>query len=242
MDPVEIYIHELLDIRRSGEAVKETSYYGTLANLFNEIGKTLKPRVRCIINIKNRGAGIPDGGLFTHDQLQKVSEAERFISLIPARGAIEIKGTGEDVLRVATSEQVLRYLGRYGQVLVTNYRDFILVGRNADNKPVNLETYSLADSETSFWKAANNPGKMAENHSDRFIEYLKRVMLYPAPLINPKDLAWFLASYARDARLRVEQVDLPALTAVRSALEDALGLKFEGVKGRTDFRVGHQEV
>src|SRR6266516_4402928 len=107
MDPVEAYIRELLDINRSGQAVKETSYYGTLANLFNEIGKTLKPRVRCIINIKNRGAGIPDGGLFTHDQLQKVSDAERFISLIPARGVIEIKGTGEDVWRVATSEQVL---------------------------------------------------------------------------------------------------------------------------------------
>ncbi len=236
MDPVETYIRELLDIRRSGEAVKETSYYGTLANLFNEIGKTLKPRVRCIINIKNRGAGIPDGGLFTHDQLQKASEAEQFISLIPARGVIEIKGTGEDVRRVATSEQVLRYLGRYGQVLVTNYRDFILVGRNADNKPVNLETYCLAESEVDFWNAASNPHQMAEVHSAQFIEYLKRVMLYAAPLAKPEDVAWFLASYARDAKSRIEKVDLPALATIRTALEEALGIKFEGKKGEHFFR------
>ena len=35
------------------------------------------------------------------------------------------------------------------------------------------------------------------------------------------------ASYARDARARVEGAgDLPALTAVRTALEEALGMKF----------------
>src|SRR5882762_4548673 len=30
--------------------VKETSYYPYLANLLNAIGKTLKPRVRCIVD------------------------------------------------------------------------------------------------------------------------------------------------------------------------------------------------
>jgi hypothetical protein len=43
-------------------AVKETSYYGSLANLLNEIGKTLKPKVKCIINLQNQGAGLPDDG------------------------------------------------------------------------------------------------------------------------------------------------------------------------------------
>jgi len=61
----------LRDIRSSGEAVPETSYYGALEGLLNAIGKTLKPRVRCVINIKNRGAWIPDGGLFTSDQLSR---------------------------------------------------------------------------------------------------------------------------------------------------------------------------
>jgi len=236
MDPVETYIRELFEIRCSGEAVKETSYYGPLAQLFNEIGKALKPRVRCIINIKNRGAGIPDGGFFTPDQFQKATESDQFMAQIPARGVIEIKGTGEDVKRTAQSEQVSRYLSRYGQVLVTNYRDFILIGRDSGNKPMILETYQLAESELDFWNAATNPRKLAEVHSQQFTEYLKRVMLHAAPLTKPEDVAWFLASYARDAKSRIEKIDLPALAAIRSALEEALGIKFEGKKGEHFFR------
>ena len=74
MKPLETYLREVSDIHRSGAAVKETSYYGPLQNLLNEIGKTLKPKVRCIINIKNKGAGIPDGGFFTPDQFQSASD------------------------------------------------------------------------------------------------------------------------------------------------------------------------
>jgi hypothetical protein len=62
MNPVEAYIRNLSEIRSSGAAVKEKSYYGALEALFNEVGKMLKPRVRCIIKLKNRGAGLPDGG------------------------------------------------------------------------------------------------------------------------------------------------------------------------------------
>ena len=55
--------------------------------------------------------------------------------------------------------------------------------------------------------------------------------------MNPKDVAWFLASYARDALFRVEQQkQLPALQTVRSALEDALGMKFTDEKGEHFFR------
>lgn len=57
MNLLEEYLREMFEIRASGSAVKETSYYPALSNLLNGIGKTLKPRVRCVINIKNRGAG-----------------------------------------------------------------------------------------------------------------------------------------------------------------------------------------
>ena len=56
-------------------------------------------------------------------------------------------------------------------------------------------------------------------------------------MTNPKDVAWFLASYARDALFRVEQQkELPALQTVRSALEEALGMKFTDEKGEHFFR------
>jgi hypothetical protein len=51
MNALETYLEELYATRISGGAVKETSYYPALSNLLNEVGKTLKPRVRCIINM-----------------------------------------------------------------------------------------------------------------------------------------------------------------------------------------------
>jgi len=64
MNPLETYLKDVRDIRATGAAVAETSFYPALSNLFNEIGKTLKPKVRCVINLANAGAGLPDGGFF----------------------------------------------------------------------------------------------------------------------------------------------------------------------------------
>jgi hypothetical protein len=61
-------------------------------------------------------------------------------------------------------------------------------------------------------------------------------MLHAAPLKTPQDDAWFLASYARDARLRMEGADLPALSTVRTTLETALGVRFDPGKGEHFFR------
>ncbi len=57
MHPLETYLEELAAARASGAALKETSGYGALANLLNVIGHTLKPKVRCLIQLKNSGAG-----------------------------------------------------------------------------------------------------------------------------------------------------------------------------------------
>ena len=221
MNPLEVYLKELRDIRGTGAAVAETSFYPALSNLLNEIGKTLKPKVRCVINIANRGAGLPDGGLFTADQIKK-NDPNPLQGQPPARGVVEVKGTAEDVAKTARSEQVKRYSAEYGVVLVTNYRDFLLLGRDAQGNPLPMESYSLAPDEAAFWQAAVHPQKTAELNGERFAEYLKRVMLSVAPLSAPEDVAWFLASYARDAKARVENnKDLSALKAVRDALEEA---------------------
>lgn len=235
MTPLEKFLHDTNEIHSSRAAVDETPYYGSLETLFNEIGKTLKPRVRCIIHIKNQGAGLPDGGLFTAEQFDKKSGQQPKEGQPPSRGAIEVKAPSEDAIRTALGEQAKRYLSRYRQVLVTNLRQFILVGHDLDGNPAILEKYELANSETNFWKAAAHPRKTDEVHGARFAEYLKRVMLHPAPLAAPEDVAFFLASYARDALARIEGIELDALAPIRSALEEALGLKFEGKKGEHFF-------
>ena len=97
MHPLETYLEELRAIRSSGAAVKETSGYGALANLFNAVGHTLKPKVRCFIHVKNSGAGLPDGGLFTADQLKNTDEEAPLLGIpLPSRGVIEVKATNGD--------------------------------------------------------------------------------------------------------------------------------------------------
>lgn len=230
MNLLEKYLRELRNIRATGSAVKETSYYPALVGLLNEVGKTLKPKVRCVLTPKNQGAGIPDIGLFV--ARQRFDEAEAFINLMPERGVLEVKGTKAEVAKIAQSEQVAKYLQRYGQVLVTNYRDFLLISKEAGQ----LEAYQLAASEAAFWQAAANPQAALALHGERFIEYLKRVLLSNAPLEAPADVAWFLASYARDAKARVESAGQVALGSIRKALEEALGIQFTGEKGEHFFR------
>lgn len=231
MSAFETYIRDLQQIRATGAAVKETSYYGALEKLLNELGNILKPKVRCVMQLKNiGGAGMPDGGLFTASQFQRKTEDTPTNPTNPERGVIEIKGTGDDAWVVAGTKQVSKYWDKYRQVLVTNYRDFVLVGQDANGQPVTLETYRLAENEKAFWQKAKNPQQFAQEQEEQFSEYLKRVMLQSASIATPQDLAWFLASYAKDAKARIEKTDLPALETLRQALEEALGITFTGDK------------
>jgi hypothetical protein len=233
---LETYLRKLAQTRSSGAAVRETSYYSALSNLLNDIGRQLRPRVICVMPIKNQGAGLPDGGLFTQDQLQTNPFVDFISGPLPSAGVVEVKGTGDDTWITAESDQVSKYWERYKQVLVTNYRDFLLVGQDNEGKPLKLESFRLAENEKTFWAEAANPHNTAQRLGGRFISYLKRVMLHYAPLADPRDIAWFLASYAREAKARIEGKDLPALCALRNGLEESLGIKFEGQKGDHFFR------
>ena len=237
MGAFEKYLSDVRDIRLAGEGVSELSYYPALRELFEEVGGGLKPKVRCLMNLKNQGAGLPDGGLFTADQLRGTrAAADALGGQKPARGAIEVKPPSADAEVIAKSEQVLGYLEAYRQVLVTTLRDFLLLGLDEYGKPTILERYALAQSADEFWALANHPRTADKEQGDRFQEFLKRVLLSGATLGIPQDLAWFLASYAREARSLAEEAELPALDAVRKALEDSLGVKFEGAKGEHFFR------
>jgi hypothetical protein len=237
MHPLEDYLTHLQQILSTGGATKEESYYGVLENLLNEIGKGLKPKVRCVPQLKDTGAGAPDFGLYTAGQFQRAKDEDPTGGQLPERGVVEVKGWSDDSFLTADGAQVSRYWDRYGLVLVTNYRDFVLVGRDDSGNPVRLEFFRLAESEDGFRDAIAYPRKTAEEKGERLVEFLQRAMLHATPLTDPEDLAWFLASYAREARIRIEQAaDLPALATLRQGLEEALGLQFEGEKGEHFFR------
>jgi hypothetical protein len=193
-NPLEDYLRELRDLRRSGSAVPETTYYPALAALFDAVGATLKPRVRCIVNPSHGVVGIPDVGLFTPDQFQKASAEEPLPGTKPSRGVVEAKPTSNDVFLTADGAQVSKYWKAYRQVLVTNFRDFLLVGADAEGKPVKLEHYRLSPNEAAFWTAASHPRPVAAEQGEAFVDFLKRVMLHAAKLSPPQDIVEFFHS------------------------------------------------
>ncbi len=231
---VEEYLADLRRIRASGGATSERSYYAPLTNLLNAVGSTLRPKVFCVGELAEQGAGHPDFGLYAAKQVQKGQPRD---GQIPERGVVEVKPVGDDAWLTAESGQVSRYWGRYGLVLVTNTRDFVLLGEDAQGNPVKLETFRLADMSEEFESRLEKPRAFANEVGAGLGEYLCRALSHRARLVEPRDLAWLLASYARDGLARVEAAgEASSLQAVRSALEEALGVRFEGDRGAAFFR------
>ena len=231
---VETYLADLQRIRASGGATGERSSYGPLANLLNAIGATLKPKVFCVGELADQGAGHPDFGLYAAKQVQK---GQPKLGQVPEGGVVEVKAADDDAWLTAAGDQVSRYWGRYRLVLVTNTRDFVLMGEDVAGRPAKLETFRLAASAAEFAQWLESPRAFAGEVGAGLGEYLCRALSHRARLVEPKDLAWLLASHARDALARVEAAgDAPSLASVRAALEEALGVHFEGERGARFFR------
>lgn len=231
------FLSAVRDVHGTGAGTKETSYYTSLNNLLDGIGHTLKPKVRCIMQLKNLGAGNPDGGLFTPDQFDRKTSEVKNLST-PSRGVIEVKAPAEAVNDTAATKQITKYWNRYKLVLVTNLRDWLLLGERQGQR-VMLERFSLAPDETSFWALAAHPSKAQTELGEAFEDFLTRVLQHNAPLADPKDLAFLLASYAREARHRVEHASDAAtkqLEALQKSLESSLGVTFSTKEGGHFFR------
>ena len=197
-------------------------------------GATLKPKVFCVGELADQGAGHPDFGLYAAKQVQRGQPKQ---GQTPERGVVEVKAPDDDAFLTAAGEQVSRYWHRYRLVLVTNTRDLVLVGEDANGKPAKLEAFRLAESAEDFARGLETPRVFARKVGAGLGEYLSRALAHRAALTEPKDVAWLLASYARDALHRVETAgDAPSLNAVRTALEEALGIRFEGKREARFFR------
>ncbi|MEO6906698.1 MAG: N-6 DNA methylase, partial [Abditibacteriaceae bacterium] len=121
-------------------------------------------------------------------------------------------------------DQVQKYLDKYGQILITNLREFALIERDQNGALCEIERITLAKTADEFFRLS--PQKFAKERGEECGEFLKRCLLSGAPLGSPQDVAAFLASYAREARLRLERVEMAALLPLQKALEDVLGVTF----------------
>ncbi|MGB9491827.1 MAG: type ISP restriction/modification enzyme, partial [Terriglobales bacterium] len=213
-------------------ATAETSYYPPLDRLLNAAGQKLKPVILFSTQLRNQGAGMPDGGFFPQPKRSR-RNAEPAILQNPERGVVEIKPADYNLDTLTHEPQTLRYLKQYGLVLITNLREFRLLQLTSAGTVQTLERYTLAPTPAALW---SDPLTHFNRHADLLPDFLARVMLYRAPLVQPKDVAWLLASYAREARARAEDHPLGSFRTVKLALQESLGIQFEGEKGEHFFR------
>ena len=114
-----------------------------------------------------------------------------------------------------------KYWNRYRLVLVTNTRDFRPRWASGRAEPMMLEILQARRKYAEdFERRLERPRAFAHSVGAGLAEYLTRALSHQAAIAEPKDLAWLLASYARDGLSRVERIDLrgDALAALRSAL------------------------
>jgi hypothetical protein len=180
---VEAYFTELRLVRASGGATDERSLYVPLANLLNAVGGTLKPKVFCVQELADQGTGHPDFGLYSTRQVQKGRPKS---GQKPERGVVEVKPVGDYAWLTAAGDQVSRYWDGYRRVLITNARDFVLVGEDDDGQPVQLETFRIAGSEAEFNAKLERPRSLANEVGAGLGEYLGRVLSHSASLTEPK--------------------------------------------------------
>jgi hypothetical protein len=187
------YLEEIRRNRGSGAATDETSFYTPLENLLDAVGEDLEPPIDCVMQLKDAGAGNPDGGLFRMDQIPE-TRAPLFDDggdiPKPERGAIEVKAPAEGLDDLQESDQVEKYLEEYGICLITNYRAFRLLGADGPTGPDVLEDFELAESEGAFWELTHQAGSIPSGLEERFEGFLKRVLTRNAPLLY-KRLPYF---------------------------------------------------
>jgi len=231
-DPLDVFLDSAGLILATKAGTKETSFYPAIANTLDAVGKSLSPKILCLHHPGGGKAGIPDFGLFERTTFRKGEAPAWRGGVSPERGVVEVKGLGQDMEELLASDQIRQqYLPAYGLVLATNLRQWRLVEASGAIR----ERFDIAPDEAAFRVLAH--GARPAPLRARFADFLQRCLLARAPLARPKDVAFFLASYARDAlALLTERASLPALGMLKGAMEKSLGIAFTGRDGEHLFR------
>ena len=98
---VESYLADIRRVRASGGATGERSYYPALANLLDAVGAMLRPKVYCVPELAQQGAGHPDFGLYAARQTQRGRLRE---GQTPERGVVEVKPVDDDAWLTASGD------------------------------------------------------------------------------------------------------------------------------------------
>ncbi|EMH01050.1 type ISP restriction/modification enzyme, partial [Helicobacter pylori] len=119
-------------------------------------------------------------------------------------GYIENKRVGTDLNRLLKSDQVLKYLELNPNLMLTDYLNFVWVGKDENNKPLIKREISIASPDE-----LSKPLKPKPQTERDLIELFRGFFNHePAPITNAKDFANALSAptrYLKDALIAYQQ-------------------------------------
>lgn len=158
-----IYFEQMNQIRKTGYATDEESYYCALKQLIDYIILISSFDVACVCQPKSE-ENQPDY-VFCSRKGGNFVASDNNGTLF---GAIEVTNPSEEVS--SPDEQTRMYLQQHDYVILTNYRDFSLFCKKG---MVCLERFLISSSENSFWQDLENSDKLASMFGDGLIKFLK---------------------------------------------------------------------
>ncbi|QQW65203.1 N-6 DNA methylase [Helicobacter pylori] len=121
-------------------------------------------------------------------------------------GYIENKRVGTNLNRLLKSDQVLKYLELNPNLMLTDYLNFVWVGKDEENKPLTKREISIASLEE-----LSKPLKPKPQTEHDLIELFRGFFNYEAaPITNAKDFANALSAptkYLKDALIQYQKDD-----------------------------------
>ncbi|WP_208362462.1 type ISP restriction/modification enzyme [Helicobacter pylori] len=121
-------------------------------------------------------------------------------------GYIENKRVGTDLSQLLKSDQILKYLELNPNLMLTDYLNFMWVGKDEENAPLNKKEISVASPDELSKPLKPNP----QTERD-LIELFKSFFNYEAaPITNAKDFATHLSAptkYLKDALIQYQKDD-----------------------------------
>lgn len=238
-DPFEHFVTQVRDIRGSGTATAELSYYPAVGGLLDDAASGLG--VVAIHHPSATRAQSADLGLFARHQIATgaIIGGDAWQRQVPEHGVVETKPPAEPIETTVGSEQVLRYTRHYGKTLVTNLRDWRTVTLGADGRAVTVDAgITLAADEESFWALVAGDTSRALVAPQALLDYLHTAIEQGAPVPDAKALAKILATHARRALHNVEASNPTGLDPLRTQLEASLGVSFDDAEAGHFFRSG----